>query len=213
MQFFVFSNLCNVVFSNLCKLFNISYSYHSVFISLSVHSTPWSWSTIEHQWRVVVRRMRQVPDDFFGTTNLSWLFSVFGFSFFLLLLPQIAAQAPSKSVFSDYFHSSNQENIHSKKTRNLSLLFTFIILWLKHMHKVGICWSPSLKRCRFSSRMMLEFTGNWLMNFKLLFSESHYIDCSACETACNGMHREFCAVSGVYHNHLLNMLNTKMVRS
>lgn len=51
------------------------------------------------------------------------------------------------------------------------------------------------------------------MNFKLLFSESHYIDCSACETACNSMHREFCAVSGVYHNHLLNMLNTKIVRS
>lgn len=111
-------------------------------------------------------------------------------------------------VFSDYFHSSDQENIHSKKTRNLPLLFTLIIPWFKHRHKIGICWSHSLKRCRFSSRMMLEFTGNWIINFKLLFSKIHYIDCSACETACNGMHGEFWTVAGVYHIHFLNMLNT-----
>lgn len=61
--------------------------------------------------------------------------------------------------------------------------------------------------------MMLEFTGNWLINFKLLFSKSHFIDCSACETACDGMHREFRTLSGVYHNHLLKMVNTMIFRS
>lgn len=201
-----------VGFSNLCKLFNNFQTFLIVtaqFLFPEVYTLLFevgAWLTINGEWWLAGWDRCLMTFSW----RLIFLVCIARLDFpslycsFLRLLPKLH-QTPCVLWLFPFLWPREYTFQENKK---LPLLFTFIILWFKHMHKIGICWSHSLKRCRFSSRMMLEFTGNWIINFKLLFSKSHCIDCSACETACNGMHGEFWTVAGVYHIHLLNMLNT-----